>query len=133
MQADVEEYRYSTREIVLMKHVVPVILLVLLVSFQGCGFKRNADRQFGDQHFKTAIALIELHRIRFGSYPQSLTDLKFLGDWDGIALASVSYRRLDEGYELNLVRGWMGRPELEFPPEFWHGLGLRRSNLRPAL
>lgn len=99
----------------------------------GCGFKTDADRKFGDQHFKTVIALIELHRIRYGSYPQSLEDLKFQGDWDAIALTSVSYRRLDEGYELDLVRGWAGKPELQYPPEFWQGLGLRRSNLRPPL
>jgi hypothetical protein len=31
---------------------------------------------FGDQHFKTAIALVELHRVRTGTYPSSLRDIK---------------------------------------------------------
>jgi hypothetical protein len=35
--------------------------LALMVCI-GCGrFQKQADAQFGDQHFKTAIALIELH------------------------------------------------------------------------
>jgi hypothetical protein len=37
----------------------------------------GVDAQFGDQHFKTAISLIELHKIRTGGYPESLKDLKF--------------------------------------------------------
>jgi len=93
-------------------------------------FQKEADRKFGDQHFKTALALIELHKVRFGEYPTSLKDLKFVGEWDQMALSSVAYKRLENGYELNVVRGWVGRPELKYPPEFWHGLGLVRSNMK---
>jgi ABC-type siderophore export system fused ATPase/permease subunit len=78
----------------------------------------------------SALALIELHKIRFGEYPASLKDLKFLGEWDQIALNSVAYKRLENGYELNVVRGWVGRPELNYPAEFWRGLGLVRSNMK---
>jgi hypothetical protein len=31
---------------------------------------------------------IELHKVRFGEYPNSLDGLKFVGDWDRIALSS---------------------------------------------
>jgi len=80
-------------------------LVFLLASLTGCNFQEQADAKFGDQGFKTAIALIELHKVRFGSYPESLKDLQFGGDWDAIALNSVEYRPLAGGYELNLTRG----------------------------
>lgn len=97
----------------------------------GCAVRKEADKAFGDQHFKTAIALIELHKVRFGEYPSSLKDLKFVGEWDRAALMSVSYRRLSNGYELDVVRGWVGQPELRYPEEFWKGLGIVKSNMKP--
>jgi hypothetical protein len=107
------------------------ILLSLGIALSACSFKKEADRQFGDQHFKTAIALIELHRIRYGEYPASLKDLKFTGEWDQIALSNVEYKRVGNGYELNIARGWVGKPELKYPDEFWRGLGLVKSNMKP--
>jgi hypothetical protein len=41
----------------------------------------------------------------------------------------VKYKKVEDGYELDLVRGWEGIPELSYPPEFWHGLGLRKTNV----
>ena len=105
---------------------------VMAIALAGCAFQRQADARFGDQHFKTAISLIELHRIRNGSYPATLEELQFTGDWDAIALASVEYRKLESGYELNIVRGWVGMPTLSYRPEFWKGLGLLKSNVRPT-
>ena len=100
----------------------------------GCSsnsFQEKANQQFGDQHFKTAIALIELHKVRKGEYPVSLDSLSYLGDWDQIIFHSVEYKRLDSGYELNLLNGWMGKPDkLKYPDDFWEGLGLRRSNIK---
>jgi len=110
--------------------LIPCLLSIAIV-FTACAFQKETDRKFGDQHFKTAIALIELHKIRFGEYPSSLKDLKFVGEWDQIALINVSYTRLENGYELNVVTGWVGRPELNYPNEFWRGLGLVRSNMKP--
>lgn len=93
--------------------------------------QEQANQQFGDQHFKTAIALIELHKVRFGKYPESLNDLKYLGDWDKMFYQSVKYERLEDGYSLDLVNGWMGKPEdLSYPDEFWNGTGIRKSNLK---
>lgn len=109
-----------------------MLFLPVLGILVGCGFQQRADAQFGDQHFKTAISLIELHKVRTGSYPETLADLRFTGAWDQLAIASVEYKRLDTGYELNVVRGWVGRPKLSYPAEFWRGLGLQRSNLKPA-
>ena len=108
------------------------VLVACAVSFAlaGCGqFRQQADSRFGDQNFKSAIALIELHKVRFGNYPNTLADLKFLGSWDQNWLSGVEYRKLDEGYELNVTRGWIGRPELQYPADFWHGIGVRKTNV----
>lgn len=108
------------------------VILVAAIFFTGsCNFQKQADTKFGDQNFKSAISLIELHRTRFGEYPARLSDLKFLGEWDRIYLSGVEYQRLEIGYELNVTRGWIGKPALEYPPEFWQGIGLVRSNMKP--
>ena len=105
-------------------------LLLTVLALAACDFQKDADAQFGDQHFKTAISLIELHKLRFGTYPETLKDLQFMGNWDGIAISGVEYRRLGTGYELNLARGVIGKPSLSYPPEFWKGLGLVKSNVK---
>jgi hypothetical protein len=109
-----------------------VFALIAALLLGACDFQKQADAKFGDQHFKTTIALIELHKLRTGSYPASLKDLQFTGEWDVIALGSVEYRRLGLGYELNVTRGWMAKPELSYPKEFWQGLGLVKSNMKAS-
>ena len=41
--------------------------LVLLIFLTGCFdfLTEVMDKKFGDQYFKTAISLIELHKIRY--------------------------------------------------------------------
>ena len=89
------------------------------------GFWHGPDVKFGDQHLKTSVSLIELHKLRYGQYPKSLRDLKFIGDWDPIALQSVQYWVNDEQsrYCVEVVRGWVGKPQLHIPDEFWQGTG----------
>jgi hypothetical protein len=117
-----------------MQRKIQFVLIATLLVFTSCipdNLKEKANQQFGDQHFKTAIALIELHKVREGDYPFSLDSLKYLGDWDKIIFNSVKYRKLEEGYELDLINGWMGKPrELNYPDEFWRGIGLRKSNIK---
>jgi hypothetical protein len=117
----------------IMNRLATVFLggVLICVGLSGCNFQKEADQKFGDQHFKTAIALIELHKVRFGEYPNSLSDLKYVGEWDQIALGGVRYKRAGTGYELDVVRGWVGKPELRYPEDFWKGLGLVRSNMKP--
>jgi len=43
--------------------------LALFLAVAACGLKREADTKFGDQHFKTVIALVELYKVRHGAYP----------------------------------------------------------------
>lgn len=107
-------------------------LAILLIVLAGCDLQKQADAKFGDQHFKTAISLIELHKVRTGAYPLKLDEIPFTGEWDAIALRSVEYKLLATGYELNITQGWVGKPELTYPKEFWQGLGLVTSNVRPS-
>ncbi len=80
---------------------------------------------FGDQHLKTAVALIELHKVRTGKYPGDLSELQFTGQWDMIALKSVRYVSAEDrsSYYVEVQRGWIGKPELSMPAEFWRGTG----------
>lgn len=100
-----------------------VFLIVYYVS--ASGITRPLDNKFGDQHLKTAVALIELHKIRYGRYPNSLRELRFTGEWDQIALNNVRYYAAPDGsaYPVEVERGWMGKPALELPPDFWSGTG----------
>lgn len=99
--------------------------VVAFHSIIATGITRTFDNKFGDQHLKTAVALIELHKVRFGKYPDSLRDLKFTGDWDQIALINVRYypSRNRDAYYIEVERGWMGKPTFTMPPEFWKGTG----------
>lgn len=56
--------------------------------------------------------------------PQSLNDLKLAGDWDQIAIQSVSYKRVGKGYELTVERDLFEQPEMNYPDDLWQGLGL---------
>jgi hypothetical protein len=89
------------------------------------GITRPFDNKFGDQHLKTTVALLELHKVRYGRYPQSLHDLRFTGEWDQIALKSVRYYAAPDGsaYFVEVARGWVGKPVLDMPPDFWKGTG----------
>jgi hypothetical protein len=106
--------------------VVGIIGIVLLVrSFLASGITAAPDQQFGDQHLKTAVALIELHKVRYGRYPASLQDLTYTGTWDQIAVNSVRYYPNTDGtrYYLEVERGWVGKPALTLPDGFWQGTG----------
>ena len=119
--------------------LVGVIVLVLVAggvlavrSIIRSGITKGPDQLFGDQNLKTAVALIELHKVRYGKYPGSLSDLKFAGQWDQIALQSVRYYPNADrtAYYIEVERGWIGKPDLKMPAEFWQGTGFTES-LRP--
>jgi len=114
------------------------ILVLFLVGYFiihaliASGITKGPDNLFGDQNLKTTVALIELNKLRYGKYPDNLRDLKFTGQWDQIALQSVAYYpNADRSrYYIEVQRGWIGKPTLQMPDEFWHGTGYDPS-LRP--
>jgi hypothetical protein len=109
-----------------------IIFAMIFTMCSGCDMSSlapGADEKFGDQNFKSAVAMIELHRARNGEYPASLSELEYLGDWDAIWLSSVKYEKVENGYNLFVTRGWMGEPKLELPGAYKRGLGIRDTNV----
>jgi hypothetical protein len=103
--------------------IVSMFWLTRMIS--SSGITTVPDNMFGDQHLKTTVALLELHRVRYGEYPEKLSDLKFIGSWDRNALYSVQYIVSEDhnAYYVEVTRGWIGKPDLKMPDEFWQGTG----------
>lgn len=105
-------------------------VFILVVYLSGCNLEfPEMDEKFGKQNFVSAVSIIELHNTRHGTYPESLDQLEFLGDWDSLWLSAVRYEKLEEGYNLFIERGHMGKPNLVLPLEFKKGLGIRDTNV----
>lgn len=113
-----------------------ILSLCMVVFLSSCDvldeFNEQSFAAFNDQHFKTSIAPIELHKVRFGQYPQTLLDLKYVGDWDAMAISSVSYTKSStesgDGYYLYVKPAMGGEVKLDYPDEFWNGLGIINKN-----
>ena len=124
------------KKVIIILAVVTLAFVIGAVSIAipiyESGFWRGPDVKFGDQHLKTAVSLIELHRVRFGSYPRTLSELKYLGDWDKIHTNSVRYisNKDQDKYCVEVERGWVAKPELNMPHEFWKGTGYDSSLCR---
>jgi hypothetical protein len=80
-----------------------------------------------DQHLKTAVALIELHRVRTGKYPDTLDQLEFVGQRSAGALSRVAYTPAPDrtGYFVEIPPGLDGQPRPAMPEGFWRGTGYR--------
>ncbi len=107
------------------------LALIPLLFLTACDMDvtEGVDQMFGEQHFGSAIAVIELHKTRYGVYPDTLDDLRFLGEWDGIWIQSVDYEKTETGYNLFITRGWAGEPTLVLPEDYRTGLGLEETNV----
>ncbi len=94
------------------------------------------QQMLADQHFKSAVGAIELHKLRNGKYPASLHELKYLNSMDSAMFNFVEYKSFDSLYELNVKGEYpsltggkeMNKINLKYPKEFWKGLGCARSN-----
>ena len=97
-------------------------------------YQKNLNK-IADRDFKTTIGLIELHKLRNKSYPNSLQELNFLNYFDSIAIRDMEYIKVQNGYILNIMPDFnlqgdsIGMANLEYPKEFWQGLGIKGSNL----
>ena len=109
-----------------------VVIVLIMKAVIASGITGAPDQMFGDQHLKTTVALVELHKVRYGKYPQSIKDLKFIGQWDQLALQNVEYYSNSHGtaYFVEVRRGWIGKPEVKMSAEFWSGTGYR-PELKP--
>ncbi len=112
---------------------IRIAILLMALGLSGCdaldSLTAGTDATFGDQHFKSAISAIELHKIRNGSYPETLRDLEYLGEWDEIWMNAVKYEKVAGGYNLYVARGWISPPDLIYPEPFFRGLGLVETNV----
>jgi hypothetical protein len=121
-----------------------MLAFLLLNSCVTDNMKSQMDEQMSegvkillDQEFKKAIGYVELHKLRYGTYPNSLKELKFLSVMDSSMLSQVQYHQLGDAYELNLISTFPKmngevdyRADLHYPKEFWKGLGCAKSNLK---
>ena len=91
------------------------------------------NNQFGDQWLKSAVAQLELHKLRYGKYPKTLQDLRYLGQWDASIVYNIAYYPNADltAYYVEVRNGFLGKPNLEYPDEFWQGTGFRKD-LKPA-
>ena len=124
--------------------IVVAALLALCSCFPpGARDKANemmhqTMRLVADQQFKQVLGQVELHKLRFGRYPESLGEIKFLSAFDSAAIRAVEYILLDSVYELNYVGNGVtdlnGQtqyvPDITYKDEFWQGLGCSASNFR---
>ncbi|MGB0431940.1 MAG: hypothetical protein ACPGLV_15810 [Bacteroidia bacterium] len=120
-----------------------IVLSTLLVSCFPTDLKEKmgesmtkAQEMLFDKEFKSAIANIELHKIRTGEYPEKLSDIRFLSAFDSSYVNIVSYKKLDSVYKLDLksmndleLNGQKIEVKIEYSKEFWEGLGCVESNL----
>ncbi|MFL5764301.1 MAG: hypothetical protein ACJ77K_10215 [Bacteroidia bacterium] len=106
-------------------------------SKKGIGnLMQSGMRMQADEKFKTSLALIELHKIRTGSYPETLEDIGFLTQMDSMSFSFVKYTLLDSTYRLdiNFIPGFKGEANngvgLHYPEGFWKGTGCSQSNTK---
>jgi hypothetical protein len=86
-----------------MKTLVKTLILTFLMSAcipDSVREKMNesmddAQQMLADWEFKKAIAHIELHKLRNGIYPNSLSELQFLTQMDSSMFSYVEYTRLE--------------------------------------
>ncbi|MCR6639884.1 MAG: hypothetical protein NVV82_13115 [Sporocytophaga sp.] len=127
-----------------MKNTLVFTLICLMTACIPDNVKKEmteglsgAHQMMAEMEFKKAIAEIELHKLRNGRYPNSLSELKFLSPMDSSMISNVDYTRLDSVYELNLKMEFVSLDEketepikLQYPDEFWAGLGCAKSNVK---
>jgi hypothetical protein len=91
--------------------------------------------QLSDRELRTAVAQIELHKVRFGKYPRALQELRYVSQLDLTIFSNVAYfpnQELTAYYVEHRGNGMFETPKAEYPDEFWQGTGFRRELKPPA-
>jgi hypothetical protein len=92
--------------------------------------RKPSQHELFEEVFHRAISLIEMHKIRFGDYPENLSKpgvIQYLVSDDLKVIQSISYQKLESGYELNV--GTEESVRIRLPNTFWQGLGIARTNV----
>lgn len=92
--------------------------------------KKPSQHELFEEVFHRAISLIEMHKIRFGDYPENLSKpgiIQYLVADDLKVIQSISYQKLESGYELNVGTEELVR--ILLPDSFWQGLGVAKTNV----
>lgn len=105
----------------------PLLVTLLLTGCDTPDMMPGDQTAFVDQGFKSAIAAVEVYRLRHGDYPESLDELEFTGDWFPIHSRFVRYRRIGDGYEIRVDED--AADQLAYPEAFFSGLGLVQTNV----
>jgi hypothetical protein len=105
------------------------IMLSLILFLSGCDIFSEQETQFARNHFHSAVAHIELHKIRNGTYPTDLGEIEFLNELDGLWLNSVDYKKVGDGYNLYIAKGVLQKTNFTLPDSFFNGLGLKDTNV----
>ena len=101
------------------------LFLLLSSCIMDQDFVNQSINRFEDQAYKDAIALVELHKLRNGQYPEKISHIEFKGDWDMLNLENVKYQRKDNGYTI-IVEGLL-LDSVKYPEKFYQGLGIIRE------
>jgi hypothetical protein len=85
----------------------------------------NQTRFITPQAMSRGVGLVELHRLRHGRYPASLSDLRFLSGFDRAMLVWLEYASSEDGdaYYLAVDRDRPGAEGVTWPSGYWDGTG----------
>ena len=105
------------------------ILFFLLIFLMSClpdqEFVDSSMAKFDDQAYKNIISLVELHKLRNNAYPDELSMIEFVGEWDMLNYDGVIYEKLNDRYFLS-IEG-MVLDSIAYPDRFYNGLGIIRD------
>jgi hypothetical protein len=132
-----------------MKYHYLVLSIPIIMLFNSCNFEDNLNnnptikealnknaKELTISDFNYKISLIEIQKKRFGEYPDSLKEIKFLGYWDNFN--RYKYSKIGNSYELNVIldsinyglKSSLTIEDIRCNKEFWKGLDSVKSNLR---
>jgi hypothetical protein len=93
--------------------------------------RKPSQHELFEEVFHRAISLIEMHKVRFGDYPENLSTsgvIQYLVSNDFKIFQSITrYQKNEIGYELNI--GTEDSIKIRLPMGFWQGLGLVKTNV----
>jgi hypothetical protein len=92
--------------------------------------RKSSQHESFEEVLHRAISLIEMHKIRFGDYPENISMpgvIQYLVADDLKVIQSISYQKIESGYELNV--GTEDSVKILLPNGFWQGLGITKTNV----